>query len=62
MAHQYDGTQQQVKVDYSGAPREQRKAYSRMANTNGKTDLPRNCWSDSFRQNYISIFGKRKYD
>lgn len=55
MSHQYNGTRQQVKVDYSNAPREQRKAYSRMSSTNGKTDLPRNCYSDGFKQNYDAI-------
>lgn len=62
MSHQYDGKTNAVHVDTSHAPREQRKAYSRMKHGAGKGDLPRNVWSDDFRQNYISIFGKRKYD
>jgi hypothetical protein len=62
MSHQYDNTIRPVAVDVRNAPREQRKAYSRMKVGAGKGDGPRNCWSNDFRRNYISIFGKRKYD
>lgn len=42
-------------VDYSNAPREQRKAYQRITRGAGKGDGPRSCYSREFRTNFDHI-------
>lgn len=48
-------------VDLTNAPREQRKAYQRMASGAGKGDLARNIYSPAFRNNYARINWKPKH-
>lgn len=55
MSHQYNNQINPVRVDASKAPAEQRKALRRMERGAGKGDLPRNVWSDGFKNNFDNI-------
>lgn len=60
MPHQFNNQHRNVSIDLAKCEPEQRKAYSRMQRGAGKGDLPRSIYSNSFRQGWDRVFGKRK--